>query len=329
MPKKDSHKRRVIIDLSHPEGASVNDGVPKNSFQGRPFTYTLPSAHDLASSMLLMGPSCYLWKADLQRAYRQLRSDPLDYPLMGIRHGGATYLDVCPSFGCRGSSAAQQRVSRAVCHLLRQAGHTVLAYVDDFCGVAATPGHAHAGFQAFHSLCDKLGLKLAPEKSAPPSTQLEWLGFDFNTSDTSVTIPKEKLAEIVDLSRAWTYRKRASRRDLQVLAGKLMHVSQCILPARRFLSRVLAALRGAPITGTTRIGWNSAVMSHGSSTLLRPSMDAISLRTNSPPSKLSVMHAWMEVAVFRPLSTTAFSSPKEKKKVATSHNWRRSTSSPQ
>ena len=130
VPKKDSANRRVIIDLSFPIGRSVNSWVAKNFFQGYDFTYTLPSVHDLAQVVLDHGPGTYMWKADLERAYCQLRSDPLDYPLMCIKHRGLYYVDICPSFGCCGSSAAQQRVSCAVCHLMETRGHSVLAYVD-------------------------------------------------------------------------------------------------------------------------------------------------------------------------------------------------------
>ena len=133
VPKKDSYNRRVIIDLSFPIGKSVNNGVTNNFFQGADFTYTLPSLHDLAEVILAHGPGTYMWKADLERAYCQLRSDPLDYPLMCIKHCDMYYVVVCPSFGCRGISAAQQRVSRAICHLMETKGHSVLAYVDDFC----------------------------------------------------------------------------------------------------------------------------------------------------------------------------------------------------
>ena len=115
--KKDSERRRLIINLSFPEGESVNAGVARNFFQGEEKSYTLPTVHDLAEMVTAMGPGTFLWKTNLEQAYRQLRSDPLDYPLMGISHKGRYYTDICPSFGCRGSSAAQQRVSTTVCHL--------------------------------------------------------------------------------------------------------------------------------------------------------------------------------------------------------------------
>ena len=248
--KRDSSSRRVIIDLSFPEGLGVNSGVPKNYFQGAPRQYSLPTIEDLAQLVLAAGRGCFLWKADLERAYRQLRCDPLDYPLMGVTHQGFFFTDICPSFGCRGSSMSQQRVSEAVCYLLSTEGHSALAYVDDFCGVQPLKAQADAAYASFASLTDTLGLRLAPDKCSPPATQMEWLGFLFDTEDMAITLPRAKLNEIVEIASRWAKKPRASRRDLQQLAGKLNHVSQCILPARKFMSRILAALRSTPLHGT-------------------------------------------------------------------------------
>ena len=246
VPKKDSASRHVIIDLSFPIGFGVNSGVPRNCFQGEDRYYSLPTINDLAQLVIARGPGCNLWKADLERAYRQLRCNPLDYPLMGVRHRSAYFTDICLSFGCRGSGAAQQRVSDAVCHVMARSGHPVLAYVDDFCGIHSTLVEAQEAFTAFNSTCDRLGLKLAREKSAPPATVMEWLGFEFDTRAMQITLPTVKLTEIRNLAADWATRARASRKDFQRLAGKLNHVSQCILPARKFMARILKALREAP-----------------------------------------------------------------------------------
>ena len=223
-PKKQSENRRVIIDLSFPIGRSVNDGVPKNIFQGEPHTYTLPTLQDLVEAIKVNGRGSYLWKADLEHAYRQLRNDPLDYPLMGIQHGGAYYVDICPSFGSRGSSAAQQRESEAVCYMMAQYGHQVLAYVDDFCGAHTNFHQAMTAFADFEALCAHLGLKLAPDKSTFPTTNLDWLGFKVDTVELKVTIPPEKLQEIHEICRAWLLKDRATRRELQSIVGKLNHI---------------------------------------------------------------------------------------------------------
>ena len=251
--KKDSLKRRVIIYLSFPHGASVNDGVAKNYFQGEPTSYVPPTVHDLASMIIQRGPGSLIWKTDLECAYRQLRSDPLDYLLMGISHKGKHYINICPSFGSRGSSAAQQRVSSAICFLMAKKGFETLAYVDDFCGAHTTYEEAKHAFAVFESLAETLGIKIAPEKSSYPSTSMEWLGFHFDTKKMEVTIPAPKLQEVLDIAAAWATKKSATRREYQVLAGKLNHIALCILPARRFMSRILTALRSAPQTGYVKV----------------------------------------------------------------------------
>ena len=63
--KKDSLRRRVIIDLSFPNGLSVNDGVARNFFQGYQTSYSLPTVHDLAKRIIELGPGTLLWKTDL------------------------------------------------------------------------------------------------------------------------------------------------------------------------------------------------------------------------------------------------------------------------
>ena len=71
--------KRVIIDLSFPQGQSVNDGVQRHAFQGRPFTYTLPTPLDLAEAIIRAGRGAFLGKADMERAYRQMCIDPLGF----------------------------------------------------------------------------------------------------------------------------------------------------------------------------------------------------------------------------------------------------------
>lgn len=96
--KKDSNDRRIIVDLSFPNGTSVNDGIDPQNHLGRDISYSLPSITDLVTRIQSQGQHCYLWKADLTRAYRQIRSDPADAPLLGIRVGSKIYLDRCPPF---------------------------------------------------------------------------------------------------------------------------------------------------------------------------------------------------------------------------------------
>ena len=98
-PKKNSEKRRIVVDLSWPRSMSVNDGIPINEYLGKPINLTLPTIDYMSSRVRELGRGCYLYKLDLSRGYRQLRLDPLDWPIMSIRHRGDIYMDLCPPFG--------------------------------------------------------------------------------------------------------------------------------------------------------------------------------------------------------------------------------------
>lgn len=92
----------------------MNVGIDIGSYYGTNIKYSLPTISDLVAQLQLCGKGARAWKADLARAYRQLRIDPLDSPLMGIKVGCDYFLDRCQVFGCRTSSAGCQRLSNAV-----------------------------------------------------------------------------------------------------------------------------------------------------------------------------------------------------------------------
>ena len=49
--KPNSDRRRVIIDLSWPLGASVNAGIDKNTYLGSDFELTFPSVDDITNAL--------------------------------------------------------------------------------------------------------------------------------------------------------------------------------------------------------------------------------------------------------------------------------------
>ena len=254
-PKKDSERLRIILDLSYPAGESVNSGISTNT-QGTHRKYTLPGIDDLISEVSEVrenGAGSYMWKSDMSRAYRQLRLDPLDYPLMGIKHRNRYYIDICPSFGFRTSGSACQRTTNAIAEELRNEGFHCVVYVDDFCGAAPTRETATAAYKCLHNTAARLGVELAIEKDVPPTTCLDFLGFEVNTQSMEVKIPQKKLDEIVEECQTWRHVQRTSKKKIRSLAGKLQHVSKCIPQGRRFMCRILEALRKAADDETVRV----------------------------------------------------------------------------
>lgn len=144
--KKDSDSRRIIVELSFPTGMSVNDGIDPTNHLGKDITYTLPTIMDLVTRIQEQGRACYLWKADLTRAYRQLRSDPADVPLLGIKIDSRIYLDRCPPFGCRSSASICQRVANSLVYIMANQGHYMMAYLNDFGGCHADKDKARQSY---------------------------------------------------------------------------------------------------------------------------------------------------------------------------------------
>lgn len=253
-PKKQSDKRRIIIDLTYPEGSGVNSGIDIHSIFGRDISYKLPSIWDLVAYLQTIPQGAWIWVADLQRAYRQLRVDPIDTPLLGLCVDHRTYLDLCPAFGCRSSSAACQRTSNAVVYLMACQGHKVYAYLDDYAGCSQSQQEALIAYTHFKDLAKSLGLQLAADKCRPPATIVTWLGYTIDTTAMQLAVPKDKLTEILDLCRLWLNKSRVNKKTLQSFVGKILHVVPCIRHSRKFTSRMLAALRAMQTKNWTTIG---------------------------------------------------------------------------
>lgn len=242
-PKKGTLQRRVIVDLSYPDGLAVNTGINTAEYLGRDISYTLPTISDLIAKLQIEGQGAYIWKADLARAYRQLRADPVDAPLLCIQFNDKVYIDRCPPFGCRSSSAACQRVANALVFLMAKKEHHCLAYLDDFSGCSSQIENANQAFKCFKELAEHLGLQLSTHKCFQPATRVEWLGYLIDTNKMTVSIPPDKLKEVVQECGTWLKRKRVTKTMVQSLVGKLSHVANCVLPGRKFLARMLGTLR--------------------------------------------------------------------------------------
>ena len=83
--KPNSDRRRVIIDLSWPIGASVNAGIDKDTYLNSPFALTFPTVDDITSQLRRLGWGALLYKIDVSRAFRHVRIDPGDFDLLGLQ----------------------------------------------------------------------------------------------------------------------------------------------------------------------------------------------------------------------------------------------------
>ena len=137
-------------------------------------------------------------------------------------------------------------VSRADGKLLQ---YFSLCYLDDFVGTEQTEQKATEAYNRSLKLTSDLGLALALEKCSPPVTTLTWFSFVTDTIKMSVTLRLAKVTEILEECALWKHKSTASKKQLQSIAGKLNHLSKSIKPARRFVNRLLSAVRTVPLLG--------------------------------------------------------------------------------
>ena len=248
--KRDSEHRRIIMDLSWPHGASVNDAIQTKWYVDGPATIHLPTVDYMVGRLRNLGQGSYLYKTDLARGYRQLRIDPLDWPLLGFVFEGEYYFDLCPPFGMRTSALCMQRTSEAICWMHGQDGYVSRPYLDDFGGAEATVERAERALTQLQSIMAELGVKEAAHKVCRPAKQMIWLGLWYDSVDMTVSIPEIKLREIMETLEGWRGRTRATQREMQQLFGLLQFVAGVSPPARVFTNRMLANLREMPQRGS-------------------------------------------------------------------------------
>jgi len=243
VPKQGSDDCRFILDLSWPDGSSVNDSISKDFYLSvKRLTLTYPTVNDIADRIVQFGPGCLLFKRDLKCAYHQLPVDPYDYPMLGYSWRDQLFFDVRLPMGLRSAAMVYQRVTKSVCFMLSQAGCLVLSYLDDFMGISAL-GTADQHYALSGSLLQALGLQETPQKACPPSTQVTCLGVLFDTTNFTMSVTPARLQELQDvLLPPWLTKKSTTKTELQSLIGKLAFVCKCVRPGHLFLSRILNTL---------------------------------------------------------------------------------------
>ena len=78
------------MDLSWPQGASVNAGIDKFSYLNSAFALTFPTVDDIMSELKRLGRGALLCKVDISRVSHHVKLDPGDYDLLGLYWGVIT-----------------------------------------------------------------------------------------------------------------------------------------------------------------------------------------------------------------------------------------------
>ena len=128
--KEDSHKRRVIIDLSWPNGASINHYTDSNEYMGTAFKLCYPSVDNFTDRLRKLSRGALMHKINLSRAFRQLKVDPADYPLLCLQRQEEYYV----AFGHRTGAMGCSRLTDFLRYVHSKHGYYLMSYIDDLLG---------------------------------------------------------------------------------------------------------------------------------------------------------------------------------------------------
>ncbi len=230
-------KFRLIVDLSHPEGHSVNDGLEPELCTMR---YT--SVDVAVARVMAHGVGTSLAKFDIESAYRIVPVHPDDRPLLGMSWRGRVYVDKVLPFGLRSAPKIFSAVADAMQWIIEQQGVEMLHYLDDFLVISPSERGCERALAKALLGCQALGVPTARHKTEGPSTTMTFLGIELDTVAMTLRLPREKVCRLRREIDCWSRRRCCTKRELQSLIGMLQHASCVVRPGRTFLRRLIALL---------------------------------------------------------------------------------------
>ena len=130
IPKKGQPgKWRLIVDLSSPWGASVNDGISADEF-----TLHYITVDQIIRSVSRLGKGALMAKFDVESAYRNVPVHPSDRHLLGMKWRNQYYVDLALPFGLRSAPFIFNAIADLVEWILVHSYQIpdLLHYLDDF-----------------------------------------------------------------------------------------------------------------------------------------------------------------------------------------------------
>ena len=242
---KRSGKVRVIHDLSWPPTMSVNSFIDIEDFR-----VEYMSVDDVVEHVKHLGHGCYLAKLDLADAFKHVPVRQEDWPLLGstwYAYVPATdsyelqyYFDRVLMFGGRSSPRLFNDIAKAAAFIMNKQGVSYCdQYLDDFVTAASTNNECDSNLQSMLLTCQDLGFSVNPQKVHSPTTCLEFLGIVIDTCSMELRISTERLTSVMEELERWRGRKRATKREVLSLIGKLIFISRVVRSGRTFVRHMI------------------------------------------------------------------------------------------
>ena len=244
IPKPNSNELRMIFNLSHPKGWSVNDNI---SSAATSVKYC--SVSDVVSWMLTNQPKekWFMSKVDLTDAYRMVPIKKDEWKFLGMSVGNKIFIDRCLPMGASSSCSTFQRVSDALTWIAKMTCPVtchIFNYLDDFLIIASSKAENERALVHFEDLCQWLGMPLSAKKTVRPTVNLVFLGLGIDSEKEVLFVPEKKKVKVLNQLQRFLKTNRPRVREWQSTLGGLSHLTHVIPAGRVYLSSVYGSLQG-------------------------------------------------------------------------------------
>ena len=235
--KKDTGEPGPITNMSRPFNNSVNDHISCGSYHYK----------SIDDAIALMRPGCFFATVDIKSAYRWVSVYPPHHTLQGFRWAfNGSYQFFTDNFLCCGLKNAPSIFhgkSCAVTRMMTRKGFPNLVnYLDDFLIVSSSREECLGAQLALIRLLHSVGFQVNWSKLHSPSQRVKFLGIILDSLAMQAFVPEDKISSLEEQLHVLLSKRKASKRDLQRVAGLMNFLAKVVKGGRTFLRRVLDSM---------------------------------------------------------------------------------------
>ena len=232
MASKQKTKIRPILNLSAPEGNSVNECMDACLFR----KLEMSSAKKFGQGLHLAGKNAKFAKTDLQDAYKLLPCKKEEQKFFGFQWLDKYFVDISTPFGSRAAPANFDDFGETLKNITKTLTGTKEKWIhrqlDDIPVISPKNSNIAENFsKKYKEICTELNVPFAKdcvnhEKAFDITTHGTVLGIEFDSKNMKWKLPKEKHDETLAAISNFLDKKECSLLELQKLTGKLNDFGQ-------------------------------------------------------------------------------------------------------
>ena len=143
-----------------------------------------------------------------------------------MENGQNSYVFRAMPFGLNIAPRIFTKLCAVLVRMLKERGVEVFAYLDDWLVVTESESESRVATDKVTKLLKRVGFIINEQKSKLiPTQSIEWLGWNWRTTDLTISCPELKLANLRERVAAFTAQTATSRTQIESLVGLLNWVT--------------------------------------------------------------------------------------------------------